>query len=177
MVKAYRHDSREFYEGDEMPPAGDHISNLKGDQLQAEEAIRFGKPDGTNIRADYLYVYLDGRMAEFDWDRKPDRHLYEVEISEDDIVHTGDLQHFAEVVAAIRKKEATDDAVKRYWTPAKEGRNLEVIAKKAIVIQRLKDKSDHVPVNQAAVDKVKQAFVDDDEEFYQKMMDSFNDPS
>jgi hypothetical protein len=111
-LTVYRHDTREIKDGDPMSPAGDHYGGLTGDQKLAEDAIRAGKPEGTQIRAESLYVYSDPEMAEADWKLKKSRHLYKLEIDEAAIRHRGDLQVFYEVMTAIRKKESPDELVK-----------------------------------------------------------------
>jgi hypothetical protein len=168
-LTVYRHDARDFKDGDEMPPAGDHYERLTSDQKSAEDAIRAGHPDGVTIRSGSLYVYADKELAEFDWKLKKDRHLYQLEIDDTDIAHTGDLDAFGEVVTAIRKKEPTEGAVKKYWTPAPVSRRTEILASKAVVMERLKSADEYKSPTQRATEKFR--YDPDEDDFFDQILD------
>jgi hypothetical protein len=170
-LTVYRHDTRDIKNGNTMPPAGDHYGRLTGDQKLAEDAIRAGKPDGTEIRAGSLYVYSDQGMAEADWKLKKGRHLYKLEIDEAAIRHRGDLRVFSEVINAIRKKEPSDELVKKYWTPVEVGRYSELLIWDATVVELLKHASEYKSAIQRANAKMR----DDPEslEFFEQMFSQF----
>lgn len=168
-ITVYRHDPRDFADGDEIRSAGDHRDRLTEDQKSAENAIREGKPNGDKIRADSLYVYHDVEMAETDWKLKPGRHLYELEVDDADIAHSGDLQIYHEVLRVLRKDLPIDDAVKRYWAPVETGRHIERLVSKAIVVRRLKDAKDYKKPGQRAVEKIRDSAEND--EFYEMLFE------
>jgi hypothetical protein len=131
----YRHDHRDIPDSDPMPPAGDHYKELTPEQKMAEDAIRAGKSDGTQIRAESLYVYSDLEMVERDWERKKGRHLYKLEIDGAVIRHRGDLLVFHEVMNAIKNKESPDGLVRKYWNAVDEGCHAELLVSKATVVE------------------------------------------
>jgi hypothetical protein len=164
----YRHDFREIENGETMISAGDHYWGLTGDQQLTEDAIRAGKPDGTRFRAESLYVYSDAKMAEQDWKRKPGRYLYKLEIDDDVIRHSGDLQVYSQVTAAIRKNEPQDELVKKYWTPVVEaGRYTELLVADATVVELLKHANEYKSPIQRANAKLRDD--PDNIEFYELM--------
>jgi hypothetical protein len=166
-VTVYRHDFRDFKDGDTMPPAGDHYDRLTPDQKLAEDAIRAGKLDGTQIRAESLYVYSDPKMAEVDWKFKKGRHLYKLEVDEATIRHWGDLQVFNDVKNAVRKNASLDELVEKYWTPVEAGRYTELLVSDATVVERLKHASEY----QSASQRINAKMRDDPEnlEFFERM--------
>ena len=156
-----------------MLPAGDHYDRLMPDEKLAEDAIRAGKPDGAQIRAESLCVYPDSEMAQFDWTRRKARHLYKLEVDEADIRHRGDLQVFRDVVTTIRKKESADELVQKYWTGAELGRHTELLVSKATVIERLKHASEHMSLIKRATQKERDD--PDSQAFYEQMFHTKKD--
>jgi hypothetical protein len=113
-------------------------------QWKAPAARRWaGREDGKAIRAASIYAYLDRAFAEFAWSRKKGMHLYEVEIAEEDIVHIGDLNSFTTVVDANKQNKPTGEAVSKYWEGVLGGRQAEVLVRKARVVRKIKDNSEH----------------------------------
>jgi hypothetical protein len=102
--------------------------------------IRAGRPDGDFIRAKSVYSYPNKDFAEFAWRTKKGMHLYKVEIDEADIVHIGSLDSFTAVEEAQHEQKL--DAVKKYWTPLKNGRRVEILSTRARIVKTLKNDSD-----------------------------------
>lgn len=163
----FRTDHRQFNDGDEMTSAGDHYDGLTDDEKKAEDEVRAFK-GGHTIRADSLYAYESEDLASKHWQTsKGDRHLYELEVDEADIVHSGNLDTFSEVVTALRKKEDTIPAVEKYWSKEPIGVRTEHLVKKATVVKRVKDGKDWKPGIRLAEQKLRDT--DENKAFYDEM--------
>jgi hypothetical protein len=169
----YRTDAREYAPGGEMTSYGDHRDWLLDDKKAAEDAIREQQKPGEQIRETSLYTYADKAVAGRDYNgiraNQPPRHLYELEIEDEDINHAGDLIIYYEVIADIRAKRDPAPNAKRYWTEAPtKPANTEYLVKKAVVVRKLLDAGEKVP----AIKRAEQSLRDEpeNEEFYKTLL-------
>jgi hypothetical protein len=170
-ITAYRTDSRSFEPSEKITSRGDHRDELPDeDKKQAEDAIRAGRPDGERIRADSLYAYGSADLATSDWKArsKDKRHLYKLEIDENDIVHVGDLINYHEVIADIRAKRDPTGTVAKYWTTSSSERHLEYLVRKATVVEQVKNASDWKSPAQCAAAKLRDD--PENEAFYRSIL-------
>ena len=165
-ITVYRHDHREFEEGEKMESPGDHRDRLPPDHKDAEDAVRGAQREGELIRSRSLYTYDSLEMSEADCRLKAGRHLYQLEVGEADIIHRGDLMIFAEVIKAIRVEADTETSAKRYWIPVVgPGRYIEILVRKATVRRRLKHANEHRSPMQRATEKIRDS--SENREFYE----------
>jgi hypothetical protein len=116
-----------------------------------------------------LYAYEDKDLASTHWQQKEGtRHLYELEVDEADIIHSGSLDTFAEVEKAVRIKSEPKPAAEKYWSKEPISRRTEHLVKKATVVKRLKDGKDWKPGIKLAEQKLRDT--DENKEFYEQML-------
>jgi hypothetical protein len=139
----YRYDTKEHAPDQIITACGDHISRLTPGQREVESALRGARPDGGEVRGKSIYGYIDAEFAEFAWRRKKGMHLYEIEVDEQDVLHVANLDAFTAVETAMSKGESPDEPIQEYWSGADSGRRGEVLAKKARVVRKIKDASEH----------------------------------
>ncbi|MHC2282161.1 hypothetical protein ACVME8_008804 [Bradyrhizobium diazoefficiens] len=173
-IIVYRTDSRDFEPGEEITSRGDHRDELPDeDKKEAEDAIRASHTDGATIRADSLYAYRSLELAKSDWRfrSKVQRHVYELDIDESDIVHVGDLMIYFAVIADVRARRDPMGTASKYWTAAPSEKDTEYLVRKATVVRQIHNASDwKSPIKRAV-----EARRDDpeNEEFYKSI---FKDP-
>jgi hypothetical protein len=120
---------------------GDHANTtLHSTNQEAERLIREAHPEGQYIRASSIYTWKHLSMAEASWLHEKTKNLYELEIDEDDIVHTADLDHFATLVSVAGNKQLADVYTQKYWNGPIESERVEVLVRKAKVLRKLKGK-------------------------------------
>jgi hypothetical protein len=154
-ITAYRYDSKEYADGEEIRSCSDHNDRLTATQKEAERAIRDGHDQGHDIRSKSLYAWKEQSVAERLWKHKRGHHLYEMEIDEADVRHIGDLDHFSSVETALRKKEDPEQHVKSYWAAAPTSQRIEILSSKAKVLRRLKHDNEHQSLHAQAVAKLR----------------------
>jgi hypothetical protein len=137
----YRTDGDDFDDGHILTPRGDHASTtLHSTNQEAERLIREAHPDGEKIRANSIYAWKYLAKAEMSWSHERTKNLYELEIDEDDILHTADLDHFAALAAVVGKKQLADDLAHKYWNGPIESERVEILVRKAKVLRKLMGK-------------------------------------
>jgi hypothetical protein len=140
----YRTDSDEFADGRIITPRGDHTDTMNPKLRPAEDLIRSGRPGGNEIRSNCIYVWESRESGENSWRYEKDKHLYEVEIDEADILHTGDA-YLVATIAEIPDPRTAGEVVRLYWNGDKRSKRIELLVKKAKVLRKLRDKSDPRP--------------------------------
>jgi hypothetical protein len=131
----FRTDPREFVPGDEMPPPGDHLEELQDELRHAEMLVR---EVGCTCRAYNLYVFADKERARWYWLLKKARYLYEVEVQDNDILHTGDMNLLREIANVWHQPTEARKLAEKY----REGGMgddplIELVVRKARVTQAL----------------------------------------
>jgi hypothetical protein len=144
MRIVYRTDSDDFADGRDLYPRGDHTNTMNAKLRAAEELIRSGKADGPKIRSNCIYVWETRESGESNWHHEKDKHLYELEIDEADILHIGDAYLLA-TIAAIDDSQAAAKVVQSYWNGDTQGNRTELLVTKAKVLRKLRDKSEPRP--------------------------------
>jgi len=143
--KTYRYDAEDYPEGKIISSRGDHFETLTGLQKRAETLIRQARPDGGKIRAQSLYAWESQDVAERLWRMKKRTtpvHLFELEIQDDDMIHRGDVDAFTAVTIAIQRHQSPERAVRDYWEGVCGGERIEILARKAKVLRRLRHSLD-----------------------------------
>jgi hypothetical protein len=162
----YRTDGEEFVEGKILTPRGDHMDTINCKLRPGEDLIRAGKPDGENLRSKCIYVWESFESAESNWLYQKDKHLYELEIDEADILHIGNaylLATIAEVVTTDPTQAAA--VVQDYWRGAGPGKRVELLVSQAKVLSKVKDKSEVRPEGLTAAVQDEEC----DEEFLKRL--------
>lgn len=133
----YRSDYRRFVLGQPLSPPGDHFGELTVKQQEAERLIREGHPNGSALRAENVYAFPDKARAEKYWAYqclKYERYLYEIEVDERDILHSGDVAHYNHIVNNYLSVEEAKRFVERYWrSEPSENPDVENIVRNAVV--------------------------------------------
>jgi hypothetical protein len=117
----WRTDGAEFANGQVLLPRGDHTSSLNRKLHEAERLIRQAKSDGAEIRSNCVYVWENYDMAESNWTLEKDKHLYELEIFETDILHRGSAIYVTNL-KGVSDEKLKADLAKRYWTEPGDAR-------------------------------------------------------
>lgn len=147
-MRAYRLDEREFSPGDLMPYRGDCAHMLSNVEKAVEAALRAHATQSEDMRCRAQYFYLDEayarRVAELSkqYGSGPPRRFYEVEISEADFLHRGDLNHYSAAKDAYVKGAPLHEHVAGYWSgsPAEgcwTSPRFEILAVQAVVVRKL----------------------------------------
>lgn len=140
----YRADSDDFADGQVLTPRGDHSDTMNPKLRPAEELIRSGKADGDIIRSNCIYVWESRESGESNWRYEKDKHLYELEIDEADILHTGNAYLLA-TLSQIAEPPAAAEVVQSYWNGDPRSKRVELLVTKAKVLRKLRDKSEPRP--------------------------------
>ncbi|MEM1048671.1 MAG: hypothetical protein AAGL24_21135, partial [Pseudomonadota bacterium] len=96
-IKAFRADKRMFEVGQEIRIAGKFFSKHNEKGIAAEEILSKTKPTGGPERLDCLMVFEHLERARMHWCKLEDGKLYEVEISEAEILHRADMRLVDEI--------------------------------------------------------------------------------
>jgi hypothetical protein len=141
-MKGYR-----YYESDLDPgyidrPKSDHLPELSPDKQKAEIAIRQGDKRGS-LRAHAIFVFEKLEVAKGLLGKTPGKHLYEMEIDADGILHRADLRIYDEIVEALKRNKSVDRLVKEFWQGIERpSPRMELTVRKAIVVEKLVDDRD-----------------------------------
>jgi hypothetical protein len=141
-MKGYR-----YYESDLDPgyidrPKSDHLPELSPDKQKAEIAIRQGDERGS-FRAHAVFVFEKLEVAKGLLGKTPGKHLYEMEIDMDDILHRADLRIYDEIVEALKQNKNTDQLVKEFWQGVERpSPRMELTVRKATAVEKLVDDRD-----------------------------------
>jgi hypothetical protein len=131
-ISCYRIDHRELNVGDVILSSGDHIAQLNSELNVAELALRNVSRERAVIRATGLYAFENSKRAEKYFLGKKG-YLYEIEVDEQDVLHTANLL-LVNKIAEARSKDAKDSLIKSYWDGERgDGDWIEILAKKATV--------------------------------------------
>jgi hypothetical protein len=136
----FRTDACDFSNGQILTPRGDHLATLHPTNHSAERLIRAGRADGHDIRSRCIYVWENARVGEMNWSREKTKHLYELVICESDILHRADVDWFSAVAGAAENHELAAAAVCAYWNGPIKSDRVELLVRKATVVNKLKDK-------------------------------------
>jgi hypothetical protein len=75
--------------------------------------------------------------------KTPGKHLYEMEIDTDDILHRADLRIYDEIVEALKQNKNVDQLVKEFWQGIERpSPRMELTVRKAIAVEKLVDDRD-----------------------------------
>jgi hypothetical protein len=141
-MKGYR-----YYESDLDPgyidrPKSDHLPELSQDKQKAKIAIRQGDERGS-FRAHAVFVFEKLEVAKGLLGKTPGKHLYEMEIDMDDILHRADLRIYDEIVEALKQNKNTDQLVKEFWQGVERpSPRMELTVRKATAVEKLVDNRD-----------------------------------
>ena len=141
-MKGYR-----YYESDLDPgyidrPKSDHLPELSPDKQKAEIAIRQGDERGS-FRAHAVFVFEKLEVAKGLLGKTPGKHLYEMEIDMDDILHRADLRIYDEIVEALKQNKNTNQLVKEFWQGVERpSPRMELTVRKATAVEKLVDDRD-----------------------------------
>jgi hypothetical protein len=71
-----------------------------------------------------------------------DKHLYEMEIDADDILHRADLRIYDEIVEALKQNKNVDELVKEFWQGVERPfPRMELTVRKATAVEKLVDEN------------------------------------
>lgn len=104
--------------GQVMPKDGDHIGRLTEDQLAAEKALRAVSAKAAETRKKALFAWTDYELARQSGAILQRRYLYTLHVEDEDVLFESDLQHFTDVVDAIKAGRDPDEAIRGYWSNA-----------------------------------------------------------
>jgi hypothetical protein len=141
MVKriVYRTDTEDFQAGRVLRPRGDHIATMNAMLHEAERLLRKGKVGGDKIRSNCVYVWETLEAGESNWSHDKEKHLYELEICDADILHRGDSLFLA-TLAAVSDNHQLATLIQEYWNVPAKGKYVELMVRRARVTKKLKDK-------------------------------------
>jgi hypothetical protein len=140
----YRYDCDDLSPGQTVVSRGDHIQELTVKNSLAEKAIRDVSSEWARIRSQSLYVWQDREFAESQWRKtKKPYHFYEMSIDVADIEHIGDLTYFSMLEDYIESGRTVHDyALQAYLNQFQARPRIEILVKKARVVQKLFDASE-----------------------------------
>jgi hypothetical protein len=114
MLTAFKYLEDEFKHGEEITPKEDHFHNLREDKRKAEIAIRRADPRG-GLRARAIFVFESRKVAEDLLPQTAGKHLYEVAVNENDVLHRADLTIYDDIEQALRNGNPVDRLLKDFW--------------------------------------------------------------
>jgi hypothetical protein len=131
----YRADERAFKPGEIMPPRShDYITSLDAGKLAVENLIRASVPDGENMRRNSVHVFDDKDVAYNYWLPHKGRHLYKLEIDDDDILYSADLELYNQAADRFPDAAAMKAIVDQYLANGRSDTpKIEHMAKTALV--------------------------------------------
>lgn len=137
----YRYSNCEHSIGDTITPKGDSFDTLTDEQKIVEKKLRGTLPGGVNMRSSAIFTWADKTLANRLWPLSKKKYLYELEIADEDIVLTGDLNHYSDAVDAVKKGADPDAAIKRYCDhegglPHHTSPRIEILATKAKILKK-----------------------------------------
>jgi hypothetical protein len=137
----YRYDDEHYEENAVICSRGDSIDILTDAQKHVELAIRATFPDASNIRGTSLYTWADEATARRLWKFSNKKYLYELEIDESDVRHTGELNCYSAAGDEVAKGSSPDCPIRKYWSgehaePPYVSPRVEVLVSQATVRKR-----------------------------------------
>jgi hypothetical protein len=114
MRAAFKYLEDEFTPGQEITPQQDHLHGLSEDKKKAETCIRRADDRG-DLRAHAIFVFENRRVAEDLLGKTKGKHLYEVAVNSQQILHRADLRIYDEIVEALRHDQPVDHLLKEFW--------------------------------------------------------------
>jgi hypothetical protein len=138
----YRYDDECYTEGQVIRPRGDSFNTLTDQQKVVERAIRSTLHDGTEIRGNSVYTWVEEGVARRLWPLSKKKHLYELEIEHSNIRFQGDLNCYSTAIDAVAAGRSPQNAVEKYCRGEEAGPpytepRIEVLVSEAKVIRKL----------------------------------------
>ena len=94
----YRYDDQHYIDGEVIRPRGDSYCTLNSNERIVEAAIRKSLINGTAIRGNAVYAWLDRDVATRIWERTGKKYLYEILVNEEKILFEADLNHYSDAL-------------------------------------------------------------------------------
>jgi hypothetical protein len=144
----FRTDVRHFSRGETISSPGDHITRMGGGTARlGEERLRAFSPLLCELRTKNLFVYTTLYAALLQHIRFGG-HVYRVEVEEQDVLHTADLNLIEEVA---RASETDYPKIAQLYLDQERrcSRIIESIVRKAKVLAKLYDTSERESVRRA----------------------------
>lgn len=138
------HYSDKLWKVGDVIPGYDNLAGLHPSLHTAEQVVRSARTNGTAIRSSAVYVWDSEDRARQQWAAagrvgKAKKYLYRVEYADANLLHKGDLNHYTAALDAKANLEKAREAADLYWSGqphAKEAPRIEVLVRKAVVIDR-----------------------------------------
>jgi len=138
-IKAYRFCEEDFAPGFVDRATEDHLPKLSPDKQKAELAIRRADKRGPS-RAMATFVFERLEIAKRLLDETKGKHLFELAIARDDVLHRADLRIYDEVVHALKKAENADGLIEEFWAGVERpDPRMELSVAKATVLRKIVD--------------------------------------
>jgi hypothetical protein len=124
---------------------GDHIKDLKGNQLLTENLLRENAPAGhEKTRSELLYVFDDLYLCEVYFLGRKTSTVYEVAIDPADVVHTADIDLFNDIAKDPANAEHVNPLLKAYWDgETRSGKKVEYLVRQVRIVDTIWRPSDY----------------------------------
>ena len=140
----YRYDNDDYPDGCTVRSRGDSFAALNPIEKKVEQRIRDLMPDGQSVRGKSLYTWEDETVARRLWPHSKKKFLYELEVDEADIRHTGDLNLYSAAKDSVAAGSSPDAAINSYCKgetapskPGDERPRREILVREARVVRKL----------------------------------------